>query len=126
MVVAQLRVTYSLYKRDLGTSQYVSLPVSFLLRSLYSDLCRKLQHDGINDPSIPRAMDLQYPATSVVFILPWVRLSRGGKCFITTRFNHGSKAILSVQKLLYRQTSSLNQGTNTLFLNIKITRSELL
>ena len=68
-------VIIQLHKVHNIVSQFLCKTLPFLLADLLPDLCRELQLYRINVPAVPGAVDLSYPAASVVFILPGSRLS---------------------------------------------------
>ena len=69
-------VIIQLHKVHNIVSQFLCKTLPFLLADLKPDLCRKLQLYRINVPAVPGAVNLSYPATSVVFIIPGPRLPK--------------------------------------------------
>ena len=78
-------VIIQLHKVHNIVSQFLCKTLPFVLADLHPDLSWKLQLYRINVPAVPRAVDLSYPAASVVFILPGSRLPESSRVRSVTR-----------------------------------------
>ena len=113
------------HKVDNIVSQFLCKTLPFLLADLLPDLCWKLQLYRINVPAVPGAVDLSYPAASVVFILPGSRLPESSRVSHMKRkkqrpwrwhrsvarfLKHGSQTSLSEHKLFCRDSCPVEQS----------------